>query len=170
MFAALSSSSVVDTICIIKTKEVKKIKTGTRINQRHHNDCIKVIDNSDNNRNTYARYYVSIDIGKKNCVACITNKDGSIVEETKYGNTLSEACGFAQHIDRQYDSTNCIAVVESTANMWIKTYKALEQSGIQSKLANPFKTRVIAEARIKTDKLEARILCHLLRSNLIPES
>ena len=61
-------------------------------------------------------------------------------------------------------------MVESTANMWIKTYKALEQSGIQTKLANPFKTRVIAEARIKTDKLDARILCHLLRSNLIPES
>ena len=37
-------------------------------------------------------------------------------------------------------------------------------------LDNPFKTRVIAEARIKTDKLDARILCHLLRSNLIPES
>lgn len=54
--------------------------------------------------------------------------------------------------------------------MWIKTFKALEQAGIQTKLANPFKTRVIAEARIKTDKLDARILCHLLRSNLIPES
>jgi transposase len=54
--------------------------------------------------------------------------------------------------------------------MRIKTYKALEQTGIQTKLANPLKTRVIAEARIKTDKLDARILCHLLRSNLIPES
>ena len=39
--------------------------------------------------------------------------------------------------------------------MWIKTYKALEQAGIKTKLANPFKTRVIAEARIKTDKLDA---------------
>lgn len=83
---------------------------------------------------------------------------------------MSDAYDFAQHIDRQYDSTHCIAVVESTANMWIKTYKALEQNKIHTKLANPFKTRVIAEARIKTDKLDARILCHLLRSNLIPES
>ncbi len=83
---------------------------------------------------------------------------------------MSEAYGFAQRLDQQYNSSNCIAVVESTANMWIKTYKALDQAGIQTKLANPFKTRVIAEARIKTDKLDARILCHLLRSNLIPES
>jgi hypothetical protein len=41
------------------------------------------------------------------------------VEETRYGNTLSEAHDFAQHIDQRYDSTKCMAVVESTANMWI---------------------------------------------------
>ncbi|MDR4491505.1 MAG: IS110 family transposase [Candidatus Nitrosocosmicus sp.] len=150
---------------------MKKIETGIKTNQQQHcKDCVGNISSSYDNRDTDARYYVSIDIGKKNCVACITDKDGLIVEETRYSNTLSEACDFAQHIDQQYDGTNCTAVVESTANMWIKTYKALEQAGIQTKLANPFKTRVIAEARIKTDKLDARILCHLLRSNLIPES
>jgi transposase len=162
----------VDTKCIKKEKEVKKkIESITRINQRHNKHYIKDIGNNENKRETNAHYYVSIDIGKKNCVACITDKEGMIIEETRYGNTLSEAHGFAQHIDQKYDGgSNCIAVVESTANMWIKTYKALEQAGIHTKLANPFKTRVIAEARIKTDKLDARILCHLLRSNLIPES
>ena len=34
-------------------------------------------------------------------------------------------------------------------------------------LANPFKTRIIAEAQIKTDKVDARILADLLRANLI---
>jgi transposase len=34
-------------------------------------------------------------------------------------------------------------------------------------LANPFKTRIIAEAQIKTDKVDARILADLLRGNLI---
>jgi hypothetical protein len=37
------------------------------------------------------------------------------------------------------------------------------------KLANPLQTKAIAQARIKTDKLSARILAHLLRANLIPE-
>lgn len=155
-------------------EEVKKKIEIAKINRKHHENSvgnIVVAGDSDNrNRNTNARYFVSIDIGKRNCVACITDKDGLIIEETKYGNSLSEAHDFAQHIDSQYKCTNCTAVVESTANMWIKTYKALEQAGIQTKLANPFKTRIIAEARIKTDKLDARILCHLLRSNLIPES
>jgi len=93
MFAALSSSSVVmDTVCIKKKrKEVKKIETGIKTNQQQHNKNSVgniVVGDSDNNRDTNFRYYVSIDIGgKKNCVACVTDKDGLIVEETKYGNT-----------------------------------------------------------------------------------
>jgi hypothetical protein len=35
-------------------------------------------------------------------------------------------------------------------------------------LANPFKTRIIAEAQIKTDKVDARVLADLLRGNLLP--
>ena len=34
-------------------------------------------------------------------------------------------------------------------------------------LANPFKTRIIAEAQIKTDKVDARILADLLRARLV---
>ena len=38
------------------------------------------------------------------------------------------------------------------------------------KLAHPYKTRAIAEARIKNDRLDAKMLAHLLRANLIAES
>ncbi len=115
-------------------------------------------------------YYIAVDIGKKNCVVCITDKDGSIIEETKYDNTLQEAERFASHLDKKYCYRKCHAVCESTANMWIKTYEAFEKHGIDIKLANPLKTKAIAEARIKTDKLDAQTLAHLLRSNLIAES
>ena len=37
------------------------------------------------------------------------------------------------------------------------------------KLANPLKTRAIAEAKVKTDKLDSKILAHLLRADLIAE-
>jgi hypothetical protein len=36
-----------------------------------------------------------VDIGERNCKACIMSSDGSIVEEAKYNNTLSEAEIFA---------------------------------------------------------------------------
>ena len=115
-------------------------------------------------------YYIAVDIGKRKCVVCITDKNGSILEETKYDNTLQEAERFASNLDKKYDNRKCHAVCESTANMWLKTYEAFEKHGIDVKLANPMKTKAIAEARIKTDKLDARTLAHLLRSNLIAES
>ncbi len=40
-------------------------------------------------------------------------------------------------------------------------YDALEHHGINISLANPLKTRDIAEARIKYDKLDASILADL---------
>ncbi|MFZ0326593.1 MAG: transposase [Nitrososphaeraceae archaeon] len=65
---------------------------------------------------------------------------------------------------------NCEAVVESTANMWIRIHDTLEDNGINAVLANPYKTRIIAEAKIKSDKLDARILADLLRSGLVYQS
>jgi hypothetical protein len=37
-------------------------------------------------------------------------------------------------------------------------------------LANPLKTRMIAEAKVKTDKVDSKILAQLLRTEMIPES
>lgn len=115
-------------------------------------------------------YYIAVDIGKRKCVVCVTDKDGSIVEETNYSNTLQEVERFASDLNKKYDNRKCHAVCESTANMWLKTYQAFENHGIDIKLANPMKTKAIAEAKIKTDKLDARTLAHLLRSDLIAES
>jgi sugar (pentulose or hexulose) kinase len=75
-------------------------------------------------------YYIAVDIGKRNCVVCVTDKDGSIIEETKYDNTLEEAERFASHLDKKYSNRKCHAVCESTANMWLKTYEAFEKYGI----------------------------------------
>jgi transposase len=52
---------------------------------------------------------------------------------------------------------NCKAVVESTADLWIRMHDTLEDNGINTILANPYKTRIIAEAKVKPDKLDARI-------------
>ena len=46
-------------------------------------------------------------------------------------------------------------------------YEALEHCGINISLANPLKTRAIAEARIKYDKLDASILADLAGADLI---
>jgi transposase len=61
-------------------------------------------------------------------------------------------------------------VMESTANLWLTLYEALDNKNIKVVLANPMKTKAIASARIKTDKVDAKILAHLLRADLVAES
>src|SRR5437899_3248922 len=99
--------------------------------------------------------FIGIDIAKKNCVVCIRDQNDAIREITSYRNTSEEASSFAKRVVEAYGE--CSAVVESTGNMWLKTFEAFESEGVEIKLANPSKTRIIAEAKIKTDKVDARI-------------
>ncbi len=62
------------------------------------------------------------------------------------------------------------AAMESTGNLWIKIYDALQKHGVDISLANPLKTRAIAEAKIKTDKIDAAILADLARADLVAKS
>lgn len=61
-----------------------------------------------------------------------------------------------------------LVAVESTANLWIRLYDSLEDRGISVVLSNSSKTRLIAEAKVKTDRVDARILARLLRANMLP--
>jgi transposase len=111
--------------------------------------------------------YVAVDIAKKNCMLCAENEFGTVDESFHYPNTTADATSVAKRLASKYGE--CEGVVESTGNMWQKTYEAFESCGIKMKLANPLKTRLIAEARIKTDKLDSKILADLLRGDLIAE-
>lgn len=50
------------------------------------------------------------------------------------------------------------------------TYDALVAAGATVKLAHPARIKAIASTKVKTDKIDARILAHLLRADLIPEA
>ena len=109
---------------------------------------------------------MGIDIGKNRCAACVADEKGEILRELTYQNTRAVIEELAGSLAQFGD---CRAVLESTGNLWVKTYEILEEHGVPVKLANPLQTKAIAQARVKMDKLSARILAHLLRANLIPE-
>lgn len=52
---------------------------------------------------------------------------------------------------------------------WGWIYDTLTELGVKMIVANPSAVRAIAEAKIKTDKIDARMLASLLRVGLIPE-
>ena len=63
----------------------------------------------------------------------------------------------------------CRVVFEAGMNWhWLFEILERELSSERIVLANPFKTRIIAEAQIKTDKVDARILADLLRGKRSP--
>lgn len=111
--------------------------------------------------------YVGIDFHKKYSIACAVDEVGKIVKESRInGNTPA---GFDLYFQSLHES--CKTVLEACWN-WGYLYDLLEGiANIQEiVLAHPYKTRIIAEAQIKTDKIDARNLAQLLRGNLIPKA
>ena len=53
---------------------------------------------------------------------------------------------------------------------WERFYDEASKLADELIMAHPLKTRLIAEARIKTDTIDSEILARLLRANLIPEA
>jgi transposase len=59
--------------------------------------------------------------------------------------------------------------IESTPS-WYWLYDSLEDEGFSVKLSHPLRTKAIASAKVKTDKVDSATLAHLLRSDLLPLS
>lgn len=59
-------------------------------------------------------------------------------------------------------------VLEATCNTYALV-RALQPHVKRVAIANPLRTRLIAEARIKTDKVDAAILAHLYAAGFLPE-
>ncbi len=112
--------------------------------------------------------YVGIDVHKHFCQAALMNDRGTILRELRFDNTLEGASSLV-NLARSIDP-HVKAVVEPSANYWIRIYDRLEDEGVEIKLSNPSKTKAIAEARIKMDRVDAKTLATLLRGDLVAES
>ena len=109
--------------------------------------------------------YVGIDVHKKMCQAAIIDDEGELLDQIRFLNEKEEIKDFAMKLTTFKDDVK--AVVESTGNLWIQIYDILEKFGFEVFLSNPGKTRLIAEAKNKTDKIDAKILARLLRADML---
>jgi transposase len=106
--------------------------------------------------------YVGLDVHKDFCQAAFLDSEGKIVREEKFENNGS---GLKELVH----ATQKHEVVMESSSSSMHVYDALHAT-CKVKMAHPSRVKAIASARIKTDKIDARILAHLLRSDLIPES
>lgn len=107
--------------------------------------------------------YSGIDIHPKVSQCIVGTTNGKILKEEQIKSDKKEIENFFLGLGKVK------VVFEATTN-YEYFFDILEALGCEVVLAHPLKTRAIAAARIKTDKISARILMDLLRADLIPAS
>jgi transposase len=107
--------------------------------------------------------FIGIDYHKRYSVYHVTDADGVELAKGRIEHACPEV--FRDLVKRWKRPR---VVFEATMN-WHWLFEVLESvmPAEDIVLANPYKTRIIAEAQVKTDKVDARILTHLLRADLI---
>jgi transposase len=106
-------------------------------------------------------YYTGIDLHRKTSFITTIDKNGQMI---KRANLLNDEMSIINHLNSLNDKTRI--VIESTAS-WYWLYDLLTENGFDVVISNPVKTKAIASARIKNDKLDSHMLAQLLRADLV---
>jgi transposase len=113
---------------------------------------------------------IGIDVGKNICVAKVKGESRLVLMEDKFQRRTIAIKSFAEKVMREYPGHEYRALVESTGNYWIRVHDTLEEMGVNTLVAHPTKTKLIAESRLKNDRIDSEILADLLRSDFVCEA
>lgn len=110
-------------------------------------------------------YYAGIDYHKRYSIVSVLDEEGNRVKEVRV--THGGRQGF-ELLFQGFDGP--VEVAYEASFNWSWLYEILETipNVASITLANPYKVRLIAEAQIKTDKIDARKLAMLLRLGVVP--
>jgi transposase len=108
--------------------------------------------------------YVGLDLHKRYTQYAVMDHDGAILDEGRIENDDP------RKLEKFSDSLepNADIVIESSST-WYWVYRMLSKRH-HVVLSNPVKTKAIASAKVKTDKIDSITLANLLRGGYIPES
>jgi transposase len=107
--------------------------------------------------------YVGLDVHKRQITACIIDAQGKILQQREIPLTRARLEAFARRTLQPGDhvaleaTTNCWAVAETLAGHVTRVV-----------VSNPLVTKAIAQAKVKTDKVDAHVLAQLLRCDYLP--
>ena len=107
--------------------------------------------------------FVGLDVHKKQITYCILDRDGVTQREGEIVLTRERLAHFAKDLLRPTDRV----VLESTTNCWA-VVQHLQQHVPDVVVSNPMATKAIAHSKIKTDKVDAKVLAQLLRCDFLP--
>ena len=109
-------------------------------------------------------YYIGIDQHKHFSMVGVINQAGDSLGQTKLRHDDKESL---RKFFSRFPSGATEIALEATG-FWYWLYDLLESLNLKVHLVHPLKVRLIAESRIKTDKIDAYVLANLLRTGYLP--
>jgi transposase len=110
--------------------------------------------------------YMGIDYHKQHFVATTMSEKGKVLRRDK----VSTDRDSIRHYFKKAGAGGEVKAVMEACYGWEYFYDEVEDLVDELIMAHPLKTRLIAEARIKTDTIDSETLAHLLRADLIPKA
>jgi transposase len=106
-------------------------------------------------------YYTGIDLHKKTSFITTIDARGKIVTRANLQNVEEDILAYFANLGEETK-----IVIESMSS-WYWLYDLLSAEGFDVAISNPVKTKAIASAKIKNDKIDSHMLAQLLRADLI---
>ena len=107
--------------------------------------------------------YVGMDVHKRVVEICIVEHRGKVLRRERFALNRSALRSFATAVLRPSDHV----ALEVTTNCWAVA-DFLRPQVAKVVVSNPMATKAIAQAKVKTDKVDAHVLAQLLRCDFLP--
>ena len=108
--------------------------------------------------------YVGLDVHKQFIEACFIDEAGKQLHRCHVAVTRESIQAFVA----KYLQSSDHVVMETTTNTW-EVAEVILPHVAKVAIANPLKVKAIAEAKVKTDKVDAAVLAQLLRCDFLPQ-
>ena len=105
--------------------------------------------------------YVGLDVHKEWAFATVLDQDGRVVVQRKLPN---------EHVPSFVGDFKVEKVGLEASTHIAPLYRALVKEGFRVEVSHPKKTRYIAEARIKSDRVDSKAIAELVRLDALPKS
>lgn len=112
------------------------------------------------------RTYIGVDYHRGFSYMTAMDEKGKVCARGRVANDREAVTRFLRRVDQGGRSA---AVLEAIRNCTVM-YDLLEDLVGEVHLAHTLKVKAIAEARIKTDKIDSEVLAHFLGCDLLPEA
>lgn len=108
--------------------------------------------------------YFGLDLAKRETQLAVLNSNGEQVQQKRFPTSREQFLALAAEL-----RTGDTVALEVTTNSASIARLIRDNSKARVIVSNPIKTKVIAAARVKTDKIDARVLAELARVGYLPE-